>query len=453
MNNFEGAERTRNESFDSRENCSLFNIRGFGFEELMRIAPTSTHCRQQANRIFQRNYGKMRIEISDNARSGSTINDTLYVTSKSAIEFLSNFGHSTEKLTLNFSSIADHQPIGNLISSQCSDSLVELNVEHFRSGAFSGISKPFRKVENLVFAEGAPSNMKDKKVDLNKMFPEVRRLKVHTFMDGSIFDRSFPHLTEFQANVFFAEDCSRSTFLQSNPQITNLNVKGDELEFIQAVHDNMQNLQVFTLHVSFEFKTYRGPKFHFDSMKELTIRNIWQSFDPDIFEFKQLNKLKVQSTGMIDDMWIKFIKNNKHIQVLDLSTTKINDTALQKLSTISTNLVNASMLCQEDITADSVITFLSSNKHMNSLTMAFLTADSYDAVIHRIRVRLADNDTSWEINSNESKAYFHILKSNRTAGGLNILDLNNSSQRLSMDIASAILMLVFGNVMKFMQNS
>lgn len=344
--------------------------------ELLKLLNTSLQNEgdyKLANEIFKKKFGQKLVEISYVSEENSKFlshSNTLYIDHDLAEDFLKAFGASIEKVAIAYRFIPSfkQKKIGELVNIYSYENLLEFHAKFCKEwvkGVFDDMRKPFKNVERVTF-DGEWKNLNESSMGFGDLFPKMRVLNL-SYDEGYIFDHHYPHLMELHTDKLTSSGFT--TLIKKNPQIRKLKIEDTTVEFLENLNEKLPNLEEFAFNIPNEFRQYNGSQIYFENVKEVVIKDKFDSFRADKLSFKQLNLFTLSANNLIDDEWIEFIGDNKNLNKLVISSGHLNDTKLLKLSNKIDSLTEAKIRFNVYTHATTIAQFIRNNKHMGTVTL------------------------------------------------------------------------------------
>lgn len=267
--------------------------------------------------------------------------DTDYVIEKNEITFhnittLSTFFKSFNQHITNFlfkfSSDVKNEAMFDSLRANCAATLKRFEMQLNRErdfNLFSGLTFP--NVNEIIFKYCRIGNQT---VDLQQVFPNVRRLTIRSTEYTSWFDKllSSSQLTHISVDIGpkwnFPEEVTIK-ILENNREIKNLGIYNATPSLLRHINSHHPQIESLTLgHVSTEFEGVNDicmqsvTKFSFDGIVHFHVP----------ITFSKLHELQWYSKPMPDDGLLDFIGKHKDtIESLVIDGTRLNETHFEKM--------------------------------------------------------------------------------------------------------------------------
>lgn len=210
MNNVIGQFSNGSKFLDLNFDVQLLVIEQLDLRDLLTLAESNNHLSILAEIAFKSKLSKNGIEfwgfysdypdfqkIDNHIRiqNVDTMEKLLKIFGRSILKLIVNYNISKEKFELV-------NKINGLISTHCSDTLVQIDLTRFGSCPFDGFTKPFKKVEN-VDLHGTFTKMGNSNYTFNQLFPAVKRLTMPAikFSNESAIAWRLPQLEQLEFMV------------------------------------------------------------------------------------------------------------------------------------------------------------------------------------------------------------------------------------------------------------
>lgn len=248
-----------------------------------------------------------------------------------ALKFLRIFGHLITKMEFNGDKFYTYQimAIGHSIAHHCSNSLVELEINHGDDYLISDSARIFSKVTTL-------SLWMHKYLDrfqLNRIYPKLESLNlIGDSIEYKSLAQQYAHLTSFRVHLFASRshDSAVEKILRENPQIRSLHLTTlpsvDLLQFISKHLRDLDSLSVETTPFGFpEPPNSNGTRqtIHFESVKHFQIEIKGRARSPpEVFPitFQQLKSCEIIAASL-DGIPKKLIEQNVGLKSLSIPAT------------------------------------------------------------------------------------------------------------------------------------
>lgn len=397
--------------------------------KLLNDSQQSESGHKEANAIYKQKYGEKPVEISYlkySSENGPFIShdNSFFIHYELAEDFLKAFGDSIKhiRIAYNFIPPSKQRRISELVNIYCHATLEGFHAKYcgFIPDAFDDMRKPFPRVERVFFS-GEWEELNKTSLGLGELFPKMRILNL-SYEKGYIFDHNYPHLVELTADKPTTDGFAK--LIENNPQIKKLRVQDTSVEYLEVVNKKLPDLEVFAFTLPKEFSQYTGPKFYFEKVTELLIRDSFNGFNSKKFCFKQLNEFTMEAYDGINDEWIEFIGENKQLKKLLISAGELNKTSLMELTKKTSSLVEAKIPCNIFIYSDSIAQFIENNKNMEIVTLT--TRKDPEMFTESLTKALKGE---WEVTTVDGTHFLYILTKLKSTGeNHNQNETENSTQ-------------------------
>lgn len=375
--------------------------------KLLNDSQQSESGHEVANAIYQQKYGEKPVEISYISKvNGPFIShdNSFFIDHELAEDYLKAFGGSIKHITIayNFIPPSKQRRISELVNIYCHATLESFHAKYckFIPDALDNMRKPFPRVERVIFS-GEWKELNKTSLGLGELFPKMRILNL-SYEEGYIFYHNYPHLVELTADKPTTPDFKK--LIENNPQIKKLRVQATSVEFLDVVNKKLPELEVFAFTVPNGFNQYTGPKFDFEKVTELLIRDSINGLNLKKFSFKQMNEFTIEAYNGISDEWIDFIGEHKQLEKLLISVGELNTTTLVELSKKTGNLVEAKIRCDIFVNSNNIAQFIQSNTKMEAVT---LTSRRDPEIFTGSLVKALKEE--WEVTTVDGTHFVYIL--------------------------------------------
>lgn len=160
---------------------------------------------------------------------------------------LKRFGQYIKNLEIDHYFLDERaKTIYELVNMYCSKTLTGIHLKNVMEDFLKEFSQPFKAVKK-VHLEGDLRNFGDLRLTINELFPEMRQLQLGQvkFTDTESIAQNFPHLQEFDVDIFPATIPGRVTedvvehVIHENHQIRNLILRHASPSVVDYVHTEM----------------------------------------------------------------------------------------------------------------------------------------------------------------------------------------------------------------------
>lgn len=347
-------------------------VETLNFKELLNVSNSSDLGHHLVDILYKWKHADKTVEISCIANKNIGIwneLNTIYIYDTKVEDFLKAFGGSIKKLSIVYIYISEIklEEIGRLVNLYCSETLIEFQGRYFRDGSFENMQKPFKNVERVSF-NGNWKILQGNSLSPDQLFPKLRTLDL-TYTDGIIFDYNYPNLVEL--TTYIAPSSRFIKFIERNPQITMLRLKATtSVELLKTVNNRLVELDSLEFHWPNDFESYQDSVIQLNYVKNATIIDHNLQIRSGNIMFKQLEILRLKTTGQLDNAWINFIVANKQFKTLNAGI--FNDSTLLMLLLNVNSLIEANIRCDNSVTIETIVQLLESNSQMKRITLDFI---------------------------------------------------------------------------------
>lgn len=286
------------------------------------------------------------------------------------------FGHLMKRLKLNLVSLirpVQVELIGKLISKYSSESLVDIEIEHYAKKLLEHIAKPLINVEIVTFRQIHVMNFNPQSIPFNELFPAVRRLNLDSIIvdDLSYFDY---HMTRLEHVSMESIQSPFPGVIMKNPQIQSIDLYQPDDELVQKVNDFLPQLK--TLKLS-GFKLSNG-SIQFSNVTTFII-DYGHYTTPANLHFPQLQTFHFEYDKCQFDDYLDFFNEHNHLSQLHLTMFKLDDSHFQQLTANLTHLIELTLEYGKNshqyrtLSSNIVVEFVKSHDKVNQLNVINFT--------------------------------------------------------------------------------
>lgn len=365
----------------------LKNLEELDLQELLNLSSSGDDGHRKANARYKSKYGHLPVEIvhgrtmevnsdmEDIIKSCHHSNitadeDGIDIGINIAGQFLKSFGQSIESLSIECVHMLGNKKkeIGKFINDYCSETLVEFKAIRYEDGAFDDMEKPFKKVERVIF-QGHWQSVSENSLRFDQLFPNLNNLIVTTDVDCHIFDCTFPHLKYLNAKM--DEPSNLFKFIQKHKQIRKLNLRKSSMQLLKIVNENLPKLEYFEFTVPIDILHYHDPAITFEQYEKVRIREYHYDNIVGKIAFNQLKHLELNVIEKVCEVWADFIGTNNELETLIIEHGHFINSALLRLSTILSSLIEADIACDSEVEVETIAQFVSNNPKMTKTQLKF----------------------------------------------------------------------------------
>lgn len=364
-------------------------------------ATTSARCFVEARNAFRRTYATASFYVLgpfSNANGISESNDRqiIQIESYSAIKDVLNlFGDMIQFIEVSFLEIdeADGIVIGEYISDNCIESLIELNLKYCHGLVLNKFRTPFKQVNITNFSTDR-NNIDVTTIKLNKLFPNLKRLSVNVgnVDDWPIIGNEFSSLRSLVVVIpkpKYLGIPDIESLLNNSKNINHLELSYSSLNLLKAASICLPNLNVLSLN-EFADDFYTGDNILFRNVRYLWIyssRNNTQI--PSKLIFGRLLFLGITLNFTFNDHWSQFFENQSdgYAGYLLIAANGFRDKHLSTIASYKPSIENASIFSKTKISANDIISFIESSSLLASLELksAFIGITERSAIEARLQ--------------------------------------------------------------------
>lgn len=401
----QNAELRRNETklTDLNVDCLLLIFDQLDFYTLLSLAEVNKPFSVLAADVYRRKYGNKMVEI----RQAFSIDIKTIVEFENRIQIenfdlistiFKHFGSVISNVKINYQE-AKGSRIKDILTlvNRNSESLKQIRLELDNGNGLDGIEKPFLSVERVSIA-GEYERLGNEQMNLNEMFPEMRRLSLKHSMvhNQTSMALKFPHLEEFHVAFAHTKGSTENDIrkmIEQNPQIRSLSVHYSTLAFLEFISQHLPNLE--HLELPYILTQYSpGNHMHFRHVKQLKIQTISEHFAVRA-TFEQLEKLELDSSLDVSSIWIEFIGRSNNLTKLNIIDAEISNRELAMLTNRVPNLIEISFTLGAGVEAETIETFLQRNIKLRNADLTCPIAQFSGAQFNILRNRI---EKDWTIS-------------------------------------------------------
>lgn len=298
--------------------------------------------------------------------------------------------------------------INGLISTHCSDTLVQIDLTRFGSCPFDGFTKPFKKVEN-VDLHGTFTKMGNSNYTFNQLFPAVKRLTMPAikFSNESAIAWRLPQLEQLEFMVSSNSNDMKmfEDLLKKNPQIRSLKMGCNYEVFLPKVNELLPELE--NLELLYYFNDDIKTHVDFKNVKILTMfRDRYIIGSPNM-NFEKLTELHTNVRWHGYNWWTEFVNNSETLERLHLDKGCADLGVFNEITSMELNLREISLKPCDDIGENEVLEFVQNNG--NTEIFHFLSHNSLTSLAQILREKLAKEWTVYLLG-NEIQVIKYALK-------------------------------------------
>lgn len=337
--------------------CLLDVIEQADFETLLTIAQTNQFYSNICAQSFKRRFAELEIiiendsflELSQYVYNGVEMlkrikkripfvkpsnkpqieitNDHIRIESMQiALKTLRTFGHVIRKIQLKLTNADTIESIAIIryVEKYCSNSLTELTMRITLGNVLKHLSKPFKKVEHVVYLYRITS-AKGQPIPINQLFPSVRKLtfSILDANDDNFLTVHFPHLEHVHIKEVPYVDGADSQFadglLAKNPQIRSVSLDLYVGGLLQKI-SKMPQLEHFTFKWSESIPT----EVRFENVKKFTADDQMYA-DPRNLLFPKLQEFEINFFRCNYNIWLAFLRDHLNLKGLHFHVNDITD--------------------------------------------------------------------------------------------------------------------------------
>lgn len=364
---------------------------------LLRVAETNKHLSQLAVEVYNQNFIDKPLKIQaptfPNRFKMKVGNEIIVADVEIILKFLKVFGTSIRALRVQYERIdfEDAKKITLHINQYCSESVTHIGFSGITKEIWYLLKKPFASVHDVAFRKIVEPA---KGMKINQKFPQLRTLMLLDTIvkEPKIFDSKFSHLDHLFITTLRPEnDFANQTkyLLKNNPQIRHLSVQHNFRSFLENMTNELQHIE--TLELLWPQDDYsNGNQIHLNHVKKLIVTS--NSFPvPTKIVFTKLEEIECFCYPELNNEYIDYMGLNKNLIRLNI-TSDVNNDQFIRLQRAFTRLVEASLKCGGDVTANTVIEFIEMNTKLDKLRLL----NNNQSLYHRLLDNLKQK---WEVTT------------------------------------------------------
>lgn len=344
--------------------------------DLLRVAETNKHLSQVAVEVYKQNFIDKPLKIQaptfPNRFKMKVGNEIIVTDVEIVLKILEVFGSSIRVLRVQYERIdfEDAKKITQHINQFCSESVTQIGFSGITKNIWYLLKKPFASVHDVAFRKIVEPA---KGMKLNQKFPQLRTLMLLDTIvkEPKIFGCKFSHLDHlFITTLRRKNDFANQTkyLLENNPQIRHLSVQHNFRSFLENITNKLQHIE--TLELLWPQDDYSdGNQIQLNHVKKLIVTS--NSFPvPTKIEFTKLEEIECFCYPELNNEYIDYMGLNKNLMRLNITSDVNNEQFIFiRLQRAFTRLVEASIKCGKDVTANTVIEFIEMNTKLEKLRL------------------------------------------------------------------------------------
>lgn len=416
MNNVIGQSSNDSKFLDLNFDVQLLVIEQLDLRDLLTLAESNNHFSILAETAFKSKLSKNGIEFwgfYSDYPDFQKIDNHIRIQNVDTMEkLLKSFGRSILKLIVNYNISKEKFELANkingLISTHCSDTLVQIDLTRFGSCPFDGFTKPFKKVEN-VDLHGTFTKMGNSNYTFNQLFPAVKHLTMPAikFSNESAIAWRLPQLEQLEFMVSSNSNDMKmfEDLLKKNPQIRSLKMGCNYEVFLPKVNELLPELE--NLELLYYFNDDINTHVDFKNVKILTMfRDRYIIGSPNM-NFEKLTELHTNVRSYGYNWWTEFFNKSETLERLHLDKGCADLGVFNEITSMELNLSEISLKPCDDIGENEVLEFVQNNG--NTEIFHFLSHNSLTSLAQILREKLAKEWTVYLLG-NEIQVIKYALK-------------------------------------------
>lgn len=318
--------------------------------------------------------------------------------------------------TKTFANFTILSSINELISSQCSENLVEIEIESYYENFIDEMTRPFKRAHNVTF-RGQFKKFSNANLTFSELFPLMKRLSLPCveIFDKSDIIREFSHLDHLHVEMFiYPHYFSKSDveiMMRKNPQIRSFSLGSSDRKFLETVNELLPNLESLELpnydsasNVNYDNETY------FKNVKIFTIYP-WYYSGPNNIRFDNLTELHTDAFPKFPSFSraIDRLKESKTLKKLYIDVGCVDYEQLQTMVLGEPKLIEVALKFCFDVSDQNIVDFVGNNQQMEKFKL--IRNESMKSATQMVRKEFADKWNITEfvlIHDNNSDIYKYV---------------------------------------------
>lgn len=391
----------KNKITNLNDDCLEVIFGNFDWLQLLSTADSSHHFYSATCLEFKRKYGHSIVTIGGFGSMSTLIplrnTDKISILNPvTALKFLRNFGHLIWHLQINCRFIRPElcEEIEHYLNKYCSKMLNNLSLYSISSKSlFSGCIETFENIDTLHL-ESCKFNG-----DLNmlKLFSRLRLLHLvgrNQFKNTNAIRVSLKSVSDLTIQVNKFEEADITEMLKLNPQLEQLDIYPIySHEIVRCINEYLPNLRTLILRfLSSQFYT-EDPLFepiHLEHVEEFLLEIDLPVLRNFPFSFGKLKNLFIKGPLELNQNCIQFLEGLNDLKYLTISEWTDEENNIQRffeLRNIRSNLEQLSFTWLDDISTDTVLTFLHQSQSLKRIT---INGSEFNENINDLRIGLTE---------------------------------------------------------------
>lgn len=417
----------------SYEYCEFQILENLSYERLLKFAQTNPDDSVRAARVFRRKFATSKFVLTNNSSVG--LPGFVYKTLKpitGAIKHITDFSSQKEKNIItrngnakylkiieinNFDTILatlrhfgkyiesfqiifanadsyEAKMISKFINDNCSESLVEIELDISKGNALKYMAQPFKRVQNVHFLNKLPK-MAPSVVRMNETFPAMRVLSLsHLDTEIDYLNCFLPHLEHVEiVRGKVSGDHVIFNLFGINPHIKSISLFKYWPTFLNDFTAIAPQLEHITL------CSCKSPIRHDKATKLTTTDN---ATSPNNVIMPKLQDLEMYFDSEFYDEWMDFLGTHQNIKRLVLQFKNLNDYQFQDLTEMLSNVEELLVVSTNRrlLRVETIVELL--KKHEKLMRFNLNTIRKYDIEVFRKefqnewKIKQYDNDLCFE---------------------------------------------------------
>lgn len=336
-------------------------------------------------------------------------------------QIVKEFGSSIQKMEIAVLSSREEAIDGfmKLVEEHCSETLVQLNLVNTQNfKLLRNILRPFKNVQSIELRNEI--NLSNDNLNLNEMFPSLRRLSLPSSFDTQNFtklDLKFPVLEHLKLGFLTDYNGIKpfiANIIQKNAQIRSVDLEFPEWNMIKFIADHLPNLEHLNIfdYSSVEFNAEDRSNIHFEHLK--TFKGIGEF--PEMITFGDKIEYFRIYEPMKNTKFIDVIESSKSLKKLEIHTASLclpfDEDSMARLTAAQLNINKMYFTLDGNIGTSSIIKFIESCKYLEYFNLHLLQGENEVFEIAEILHKHFQNQWTLDVINGE-KLYIVLQKKYR----------------------------------------
>lgn len=280
----------------------------------------------------------------------------------------------------------DPSKINKFVNRYCSETLRQLSVDAFDENLFTGMTKPFEKVE-ILSVGGEFKTLSSSTLPFVELFPAIRDLHLQNIqiVDHHCIDQKFRHLKslyvqlcyENETNWFCSKEKHIENLLRKNPQIQTLSLTYCTPRFLDIVNSILPHVTDLTL-INYNAKhkeIEEQPDVVFKYVTHFTLFTGLGEVPLSVF-FENLKELHIEAGPTTD--WFILAERNRNVEKLFMIGGYVDNEQFTRIVGTDSQLVETTLYISENVWDESIINFMKESKRLRKVTFVSKDTNLFD---------------------------------------------------------------------------